>query len=253
MKINSPPAVVSRLVAVFGGLLAVGCSDQLLTPRNDGADDSFIPWVLQSSGSQALMMQGETCLQHPDCEEVSNHCVCTLEGIGVEVQGGAGDPGTLITFPDPPGWPSPDWDDWVIPPGGGGMPPNDPETACDPYAITAGCKWTATLECPSDVTRGTSGTCYFSISPSSALDYISGWYFIGDNVTTVTSSASSSWGASWSKVASSGLSSWLSAAKRRSYRKSLSHHAAAQLGRGPRVTASLPVRWTFPRVAHPSV
>ena len=57
------------------------------------------------------------------------HCLCELDGIGVDA---GGDPGTQPAWPDLPGWPDPDFSTRPVPPDGGGSPIRRIPTATSP-------------------------------------------------------------------------------------------------------------------------
>jgi hypothetical protein len=112
------------------------------------------------------------------------HCLCELDGIGVDA---GGDPGTQPPVPDLPGWPDPDFDSWPDPPDGGGLSdPEDPNgyEYCDPRGIIDSCDYTATLACSRGVTRGEPGGCELTVEPAGALDHVVVWTFIGDGTYT---------------------------------------------------------------------
>lgn len=171
-----------------------GCSDPTAA---SGDRQRSGRWRADASASSvAVLTAGEQCLEVPDCGMESGNCVCHLDGIDVNVPGGSGFPGSWPSWPAAPGFPDPDFGSWPEPPGGGSwpnLPPAGPGE-CDPYAIYGGCFWTATLVCPSGVTRGSTGSCTFSIDPADKLDYISGWTFSGENITKSVSSTSPAWG-----------------------------------------------------------
>ncbi len=71
--------------------------------------------------------------------------------------------------------------------------PNPGPGDCDPHGVTNSCFWEAKLECSTGITRGQTATCWFSIEPAAALDYISGWSFVGEDVNVTSSSTALTW------------------------------------------------------------
>lgn len=116
------------------------------------------------------------CLAVPSCTlRSTGFCACDIEGVDVSAAGGESPEAPPQPPAPPPGWTWPDPDTYQ----GGGYPPAAPGSPCDPSGFLNSCYWTATVTCPQGITRGSTGTCSFSINPSSALDYISGWRFQG--------------------------------------------------------------------------
>lgn len=170
-------------LVVIGTALAVGCDSPTPPETPVAASSPADPtgWqVMLMNGSDSVFCHNADGCALTEVQPGETRCLCTLDGLTANVEGGAGDPGPF-TWPTAPGFPPTDWTTWVIEPGAGGPPPGDPTTACDPSALTGGCTWSATLSCPTNLARGTWGQCELVVNPSSTLDYVAGWTFDGES------------------------------------------------------------------------
>lgn len=143
------------------------------------------------------LLSDSTCIPTCTIVEVDGEagCMCAIEGIAVNVPGGPGDPGPYPPWPEPPGFPESDPGIWPVPPGGGTWP-NLPEPGpgeCDPDGITNSCFFSAELTCPTDVARGTVGTCVLSVDPPSALETVYVWTFNGNPIHASSGVNSTTW------------------------------------------------------------
>lgn len=191
---RSSVGVLSALVLT----VASGCADAM-RPEMDTPPPAASRWALTPSASWTTPLlssqQEDECLAVASCsadlEWSEVRCRCELEGLTVTgTRPPPEPPPPPPSWPDPPGWTWPDPE--TI--GGWGWPPPGSGSECDPNAIEGSCTWKAKLDCPLGVARGSYATCLFSIDPPSALLYISGWTFQGENVQRSVSLSEASWG-----------------------------------------------------------
>lgn len=179
-------------LALLALLTGPGCDRPLEPDDRTVIDGGAARWTVKTIVAP-MLSSGPSCPAVSNCSMRivggSESCVCELDGLDVSAAGGTNPPPNPPPLPPPPGWTWPDPTTF----GGGGYPPPAPGTPCDPNAISGGCNWTATLECQTGITRGGSASCFFSINPSSALDYISGWTFAGTHVVNTSGYYGTSW------------------------------------------------------------
>jgi hypothetical protein len=179
-----PPAPAARWRTIaFAGCLVFlsGCTDPAdVSPT---ADPSLAEELARAS--LVPLMSGDHCTgpnSPPECEVTNGYCVCTLENVSV---GGTSSP------PPPPEWPAaPGWS-WPGPGGGGG---GGTPSQCPPAPTEDECTYTATLQCPIGVERGSTGTCTFSIQPGWVLEAVTSWGFQGAVTATALEANTMTWG-----------------------------------------------------------
>ena len=199
MRLGKCQWLADHPVLFFGGTLllsSLAACSEATTPVSL-EDDSLVEVVslgMATGGDETA----ETCptdLNECSLQLIDDdlHCLCELDGIGVDA---GGDPGPQPDVPDLPGWPPSNFSSWPVPPDGGGL--SDLEDAnsyehCNPQGIIDSCDYTATLACSSGVTRGEQGGCELTVEPAGALDHVVVWTFNGEETNTFWGADETTW------------------------------------------------------------